>query len=398
MRFLSRRDGKNTISTNESNEKVKQTRLLEFVQARKPEQAKIGEIVRFMYYEAGYPDGDAAAYWMQGKLKYRLDKYKVAKASNFTRNRFKVEQLKVIINWGKMGVIPETVTVNLSKSTVWSLGTEVTVTTEEDEVIAFEEGESCVTSDEIDETEGESPTDDEITPANLLVIEPSIHESDSESLARIKMENSDDRDDASTVISTISDDICEVRRLRTLDMSEYLTDERAQEIIVEVSRLLEQEDDIHARQEVLRRIHDAIGAAQEGLDLAFAAGTLSTTACIAREDSARYKDRFSKEEITKALGDAKAGLKRALGMANKLEKDKFKIVRQWLRYDDDTAANTIMFFERVRKEIKRSLRVTVDTIKHPGSLGAKRKGTGASQMYPSLPPATEMTEEDKTLK
>ena len=74
MRFLSRKDGKNTILANESNEKVKQTRLLEFVQARKPEQAKIGEIVRFMYYEAGSPDGDAAAYWMQGKLKYRLDK------------------------------------------------------------------------------------------------------------------------------------------------------------------------------------------------------------------------------------------------------------------------------------------------------------------------------------
>ena len=154
MRFLSRKDGKNTISANKSNEKVKQTRLLEFVQARKPEQAKIGEIVRFLYYEAGHPDGDAAAYWMQGKVKYRLDKYK------------RVEQLQVINCWGKMGVIPETVTVNLSKSTVWSLGTEVTVTTEEDEVIAFEEAESCVTSDEIDETKGESPTDDGMTPAN----------------------------------------------------------------------------------------------------------------------------------------------------------------------------------------------------------------------------------------
>ena len=55
MRFLSRKDGKNTISANKSNEKVKQTRLLEFVQARKPEQAKIGEIVRFLYYEAGHP-------------------------------------------------------------------------------------------------------------------------------------------------------------------------------------------------------------------------------------------------------------------------------------------------------------------------------------------------------
>ena len=37
MRFLSRKDGRNTISDNEGNEKVKQTRLLEFVQARKPE-------------------------------------------------------------------------------------------------------------------------------------------------------------------------------------------------------------------------------------------------------------------------------------------------------------------------------------------------------------------------
>ena len=45
MKFLSRKDGRNTVSDNEGNEKVKQTRLLEFVQARKPEQAKIGEIV-----------------------------------------------------------------------------------------------------------------------------------------------------------------------------------------------------------------------------------------------------------------------------------------------------------------------------------------------------------------
>ena len=89
-----------------------------------------------------------------------------------------------------------------------------------------------------------------------------------------------------------------------MDMNEYLTDERAQEVIEKVSRILEQEDDIHAKQEILRRICDAIGAAQEGLDLAFAAGTLSTTACIAREDSVRYKEKYSKDEVTKAMGDA----------------------------------------------------------------------------------------------
>ena len=141
-----------------------------------------------------------------------------------------------------------------------------------------------------------------------------------------------------------------------------------------------------------------IGAAQEGLDLAFAAGTLSTTTCTAREDSARYRDRLSEDEAARALRDAKAGLKRALGMTNKLEKDKFKVVRQWLRYDDDIASNTVMFFERVRKDIKRSLKVTMDKIQHPGSLGARRKSTAMPQMYPALPTETEMTEEDKTLK
>ena len=76
-------------------------------------------------------------------LRHHLEPVSDQELQDGTRNRFKVEQLEVIFCWGKLGTIPETVTVNLSKSTVWSLGTEVTVSTEEDEVIAFEEGESC---------------------------------------------------------------------------------------------------------------------------------------------------------------------------------------------------------------------------------------------------------------
>ena len=143
-----------------------------------------------------------------------------------------------------------------------------------------------------------------------MIIEPNINERDSESLAKIKLENNDNREDTSTVISTISDDISEVRRLRTMDINEWLTDERAQEVIEKTSTVLEQEEDIHAKQDSIRRICDTIGAAQEGLDLAFAAGTLSTTACIAREDSVRFKEKYSKDEAKRAMGDAKAGLKR----------------------------------------------------------------------------------------
>ena len=51
----------------------------------------------------------------------------------------------------------------------------------------------------------------------------------------------------------------------------------------------------------------------------------------------------------------------------------------------------------MKKEIKRSLKFTIETIKHPESLGAKRKRNRSStQMYPSLPTMTEVTEEITT--
>ena len=55
------------------------------------------------------------------------------------------------------------------------------------------------------------------------------------------------------------------------------------------------------------------------------------------------------------------------------------------------------FFERMKKEIKRSLKVTIATIKHPENLGANRKRNRSSvQAYPSLPTTEEVTEEDST--
>ena len=81
MRILSRKDGKSMVSDDKDSEKVKLTRVLEFVPARKPEQAKLGEVVRFMHN----PGNGHSAYWMQGTLDSRVDKYSVAKESNFTK-------------------------------------------------------------------------------------------------------------------------------------------------------------------------------------------------------------------------------------------------------------------------------------------------------------------------
>ena len=45
------------------------------------------------------------------------------------------------------------------------------------------------------------------------------------------------------------------------------------------------------------------------------------------------------------MTDAKAGLKRALEKANSLEKENFRLLKDWLRDDEDTSTNTVMFLK-----------------------------------------------------
>ena len=71
------------------------------------------------------PGNGRSAYWMQGRLERRVDKYVVSRQSGFTRNRFKVKELSIINHWEELGDIPERLTVNLTKNTAWSLGIEV---------------------------------------------------------------------------------------------------------------------------------------------------------------------------------------------------------------------------------------------------------------------------------
>ena len=60
MRILSRKDGKGTVSDNKENETIKLTKVLEFIPVRKPEQAKIGDWIRFVHN----PGNGLSAYWM----------------------------------------------------------------------------------------------------------------------------------------------------------------------------------------------------------------------------------------------------------------------------------------------------------------------------------------------
>ena len=217
MKILSRKNGKGMISENEGNEKIKVTKVLEFVPARRPEDAKLGEVIRFMYN----PGNGLSAYWLQGTISGRVDKYNVSKECNFRKNRVKVNKLSIINCWGEEAPLPESLTVNLSKNTAWCLGEEVELqTTGDDEAITFEPGETCDTNEDDDETTGNTSVKNDETEASCRTkIAPCPTESDSDSLAKIKLANINHEEDASTIISTISDYVSEIRRLRTLHIN-----------------------------------------------------------------------------------------------------------------------------------------------------------------------------------
>ena len=105
-----------------------------------------------------YPENGTSAYWMKGELKKRIDRFTVAKKSGFRRNRFMVRNISVIDSWGDLCTIPETLTINLSKNTAWTLTEEVELlTTEEDQAIMFNLGDICnIDNDNNDKTDNMS--------------------------------------------------------------------------------------------------------------------------------------------------------------------------------------------------------------------------------------------------
>ena len=158
---------------------------------------------------------------------------------------------------------------------------------------------------------------------------PCTNESDSESLAKIRLANDNLEDDASTVISTISDDVSEVRTLRTLHTNEWLTDDRVQEVIQNVQTVVGREvRNRNVRSDAIKVVCDTINEAQQGMDLAFAAGTLATAAGVPREDSLRYAERCNNEDTKKAASDAKIYLKKALEKVSDLGQDNYKQLKQ----------------------------------------------------------------------
>ena len=94
---------------------------------------------------------------------------------------------------------------------------------------------------------------------------------------------------------------------------------------------------------------------------------------VIKEDLLRYAKRCNNDDTRKAASVAKIYFKKALEKVSDLGQDNYKQLKQWLEKDEKTFVSTLEFFNRMRKEIKRSQKLTADKIKNPGSLGARPK-------------------------
>ena len=87
----------------------------------------------------------------------------------------------------------------------------------------------------------------------------------------------------------------------------WLFDEKATEvlrnvqIVINGNRTKNKNDKANAT----ARLREIISDAQHSMDLAFAAGTLATTANIARSDAVQYAEKLNDEDYKKAVEDAK---------------------------------------------------------------------------------------------
>ena len=171
--------------------------------------------------------------------------------------------------------------------------------------------------------------------------------------------------------------------MRTMNVNEWLTNEKVQDILERIQAVTKKGRNSGA--EATRAIGDTINDAQMGMDQAFIAGTLATPAGVARKDSLEHAQEISDKDVSLAAAKARTYLKQATDKAKALAEDDFKQVRHWLETDEDTLIITTDFLRKIRIEAKRSLRLTNDKIRNPGSLGANpKKKLPSKNAYPSL--------------
>ena len=258
--------------------------------------------------------------------------------------------------------------IHLSWKQTWALGTEVTLDTN-GESEAFEVDMDkipkiveCFDDDTTDIQEEKGAAGG----IPIMGISDNGKNQETNDTEYSKVSSADDTSDDESLID--EDEDGQARRLRTMNINEWLTNEKVQDILDRVQAVTK--TGRNCGNEITRAIVDTINDAQMGMDQAFIAGTLATPANVARKDSLEHSQAISEKEASLAAVKARTYLKQATEKAKALAEDDFKQVRRWLETDEDTLIITTDFLKKIRVEGKRSIKLTNDKIKTSGKPGS----------------------------
>ena len=128
-------------------------------QLKKPDLAtlKKGQKIQFYYIV----DGSSDAYWMKGRIAQRVTKSSRAKSTNYSTNRYNIDQLRPIITFGSgSGTYPSEISINLAPNQCWEFASDSDA---EDIFSITDDGEKVFQLDagEVVETGNILPTEEE---------------------------------------------------------------------------------------------------------------------------------------------------------------------------------------------------------------------------------------------
>ena len=363
FKIIGRKNGKKTVSDNSENDVTKITKVLEFLIESDPSAAIIGSLVRFMW---NLGTGTSLC-WVQGEVAKRVDPYKKSRKEKWETNRATVKNLEIASCWGEEYTqkLPKTMTVDLGRKQTWALGTEVTLdTNEENEGFEVDMDkipkiiECC--DDDTEETQEEKGAAGGIP---IMNISDNKRNQEIQITECAKDSPTDDTSDDESLCD--EEEVGQARRLRNMNINEWLTDEKVNDILERVQSA--SQINRNRSSEIARTVGDAINNAQMGMDQAFIAGALATYTGVARKDSLEHSQKISKKDVIQAATKARTYLKEAIKKVKTLAEEDFEKLRLWLESDEDTFIITSDLLKKIRNEAKRSIKLAEDKIKHPGS-------------------------------
>ena len=177
-------------------------------------------------------------------------------------------------------------TVDLSRKQTWALGTEVTLDTNGENEVFEVDMDQIPKIIECCDDDTEDIQEEKGAAGGIPIMDISDNKRKQESqLTEIAKDSpTDDTSDDESLCD--EEEVGQARRLRNMNINEWLTDEKVNDILERVQAA--SQINRNRSSEIARTVGDAINNAQMGMDQAFIAGALAAHGGVARKDSAEY--------------------------------------------------------------------------------------------------------------